>query len=145
MICSTAHAYCMRRVISSISNLNRWSSSLRLFCHVPLKRDQMGLGLEIKIEWHSKCNRLYMCMQTWFVMNERQTICRHVNNTRSAWQMVSNHMKTHALHMNDKSYADTWKTFDLFDEWFVCMTNGFRSNALKSTTHEWHITWGGYD
>jgi len=30
----------MTSVISSVSNLNRWSSSLGLFCHVPLKRDQ---------------------------------------------------------------------------------------------------------
>ena len=33
-------AYCMWSVISSFSNLNRRSSSLGLFCHVPLKRDQ---------------------------------------------------------------------------------------------------------
>jgi len=34
-------ACCIWRVISSISNLNRWSSSWCLFCHVPLKRDQL--------------------------------------------------------------------------------------------------------
>ena len=33
-------ACCMWRVIHSFSNPNRWSSSLGLFCHVPLKRDQ---------------------------------------------------------------------------------------------------------
>jgi len=33
-------AYCIWSVISSISNLNRWSSSLCLFYHVLLKRDQ---------------------------------------------------------------------------------------------------------
>jgi len=32
-------AYCIRSVISSSWNLNRWSSSLGLFDHVPLKRD----------------------------------------------------------------------------------------------------------
>jgi len=31
---------CSPSVICSISNLNRWSSFLGLFCHVPLKRDQ---------------------------------------------------------------------------------------------------------
>jgi len=33
-------AYCIWSVISSFSNLNRRSSSLGLFCHVPLKRDR---------------------------------------------------------------------------------------------------------
>jgi len=33
-------AYCIWSVISSFSNLIRWSSSLGLFNHVPLKRDQ---------------------------------------------------------------------------------------------------------
>jgi len=33
-------AYCIWSVIFSFSNLNRWSSSLGLFYHVPLKRDQ---------------------------------------------------------------------------------------------------------
>jgi len=33
-------AYCFWSVISSFSNLNRLSSSLGLFCHVPLKKDQ---------------------------------------------------------------------------------------------------------
>ena len=33
-------AYCIWSVVSSFSDLNRWSSSLGLFCHVPLKRDQ---------------------------------------------------------------------------------------------------------
>ena len=36
----TNTAYCIWSVISSISNLNRESNSLGLFCHVPLKRDQ---------------------------------------------------------------------------------------------------------
>ena len=56
-------AYCIWSVISSFSNLNRWSSSLGLFCHVPLKKKTTRLRLEIEIEWHSKCDRLciYMC------------------------------------------------------------------------------------
>ena len=33
-------AYCIWSVISPFSNLNRGSSSLGFFCHVPLKRDQ---------------------------------------------------------------------------------------------------------
>jgi len=33
-------AHCIWRVVSSFSNLNRWSSSPGLFYHVPLKRDQ---------------------------------------------------------------------------------------------------------
>ena len=36
--CGTA--YCIWSDISLISNLSQWSSSLGLFCHVPLKRDQ---------------------------------------------------------------------------------------------------------
>jgi len=39
-------AYCIWSVISSFSNLNRRSSSLGLFCHVPLKRDQG--------DWHQR-------------------------------------------------------------------------------------------
>jgi len=37
---SLCTAYCIWSDISSFSNLNRWSSSPGLFCHVPLKRDQ---------------------------------------------------------------------------------------------------------
>ena len=37
---SIGSACCIWSVISSISNLNRWWSSLGLFCHVPLKKDQ---------------------------------------------------------------------------------------------------------
>ena len=43
-------------VISPISKLNRLSSSLHLFGHVPFKRDQ--LRLENEVERHSKCNSL---------------------------------------------------------------------------------------
>ena len=49
-------AYCIWSGISSISNLNRWSSSLGLFYHVPLKRDQGDWDWKTKC--HSKCNRL---------------------------------------------------------------------------------------
>jgi len=38
--CGVHTAYCVWSVVSSVSNLNRWSSSLGLFHHVPLKRDQ---------------------------------------------------------------------------------------------------------
>jgi len=34
-------AYCIWSVISANLKLNRLSSSLRLFCHVPLQRDQL--------------------------------------------------------------------------------------------------------
>jgi len=54
----TYSAYCIWSVISSIPNLNRWSSSLGLFSHVPDKRP-IRLRLEIEITWHPKCNRLY--------------------------------------------------------------------------------------
>jgi len=39
-LASSSIAYCIWSVISSFSNLNWWSSSLGLFYHVPLKRDQ---------------------------------------------------------------------------------------------------------
>ena len=39
-MCQIYTVYCIWSVISSISNLNRESSSLGLFYHVPLKRDQ---------------------------------------------------------------------------------------------------------
>ena len=56
----TYTAYCTWSVISSVSNPIGLSSSPGIFCHVPLKRDQLRLRLEIEIEQHSKCNRLYM-------------------------------------------------------------------------------------
>ena len=56
----TCTACCISSVIASISNLNRWSSSLGLFCHVALKRDPRRLRWEIEIERHSKCNNLYI-------------------------------------------------------------------------------------
>jgi len=43
-------AYCIWSVISSFSNFNRESSSLGLFCHVPLKRDQRDS------EWRLRLN-----------------------------------------------------------------------------------------
>ena len=39
--CNTYTAYCIWRVMSPISSLYQLSSPLRLFCHVPLKRDQL--------------------------------------------------------------------------------------------------------
>ena len=44
-------AYCIWSVISSFSNLDGWSRSLGLFGQISLR-----LRLEIKIEWHFKCN-----------------------------------------------------------------------------------------
>jgi len=38
---SSGTAYCIWSVASPISKLNRWCSSLYLFCHVPLKRNQL--------------------------------------------------------------------------------------------------------
>jgi len=54
-------AYRIWRVIFPVSNLNRWSCSLGLFCHVPLSRNQWDSinRLEIETERHSKCNGLY--------------------------------------------------------------------------------------
>jgi len=43
-------AYCIWSVISSFSNLNRWSSFLGLFRHVPLEKRQMKLRLKREIE-----------------------------------------------------------------------------------------------
>ena len=93
-------AYCMWSVISSFSNLNRWSSSLGLFYRVPLKRDQgdwdwrlrfndtahargciiwltncdiwlTNLRLEIAIQWHCTCKRLYhMTHELWHLTHE---------------------------------------------------------------------------
>jgi len=42
-------AYRIWSVISSISNLNRSSSSLSLFCHVPLKRDQWDWDWRLRL------------------------------------------------------------------------------------------------
>jgi len=42
-------AYCVWSVISSVSNLNRWSSSLGLFCHVLLKRDQRDGDWKLRV------------------------------------------------------------------------------------------------
>jgi len=56
-----ATAYCIWSVISSISNPNRRSSSLNLFCHGPSKRtNEIEIGNQREREWHSKCNTLYM-------------------------------------------------------------------------------------
>jgi len=43
-------AYCIWRVISPISELNRLFSSLRLFYHVPLKRDQMDWDRRTRLD-----------------------------------------------------------------------------------------------
>jgi len=42
-------AYCMWRVISSFSNLNRESSSFGFFCHVPLKTDQRDCKWRLRL------------------------------------------------------------------------------------------------
>ena len=89
-------AYCIWRVVSPIFSLKQLSSSLRLFCHVPLKRDPLdwdwgiwlndtphaigcniwptncniwltNLRVEDLIEWHSACNTLYFTFTyIWF-------------------------------------------------------------------------------
>ena len=56
-IYSRCTAYCILSVISWISNLSRTSSSLRLLCHVPLKRDQCDSDSRSRFKkWLSKCN-----------------------------------------------------------------------------------------
>ena len=42
-------AYCICSVISPISKPNRLSSSLRLFCHVPLKRDKCDWDWRLRL------------------------------------------------------------------------------------------------
>jgi len=42
-------AYCIWSVISPISKLNQLSSSLGLFCHVPLKRDQLDWDYRMRL------------------------------------------------------------------------------------------------
>ena len=81
-------AYCIWRVISPISELNRLFSSLRLFYHVPLKRDQMDWDRRTRLDdtpnvigciykWVTTCPFVYvtwlMCMrhdsfdETWLI------------------------------------------------------------------------------
>ena len=43
-------AYCIWSVISSVSNLNRWSRSLGLFCHVPVKRDPWDSDWRLRMD-----------------------------------------------------------------------------------------------
>jgi len=45
----TCTAYCIWSVLSSVSNLNRWSVSLPLFCHVPSKRRQGKWDCRVKL------------------------------------------------------------------------------------------------
>jgi len=49
VLISTFTAYWIWSVISSFSNLNRWSSSLGLFYHVPLKRDQWDWAWRLRL------------------------------------------------------------------------------------------------
>jgi len=49
-------AWCISSVLSSFSNLNRSSSSLGLFCHVPLKRNQWDW------DWRLRLNNTLQCV-----------------------------------------------------------------------------------
>jgi len=115
-MCSTAHAFCMRRVISSISNLNRWSTSPRLFCHIPSKRTKWDWDWRFRLNdtpyatgctcvciyhlsWKANDMQTHeqhmLCMTNGFksyentcTTHEWQIICRHMNGIWSVWQMV---------------------------------------------------------
>jgi len=54
--CKRDTAYCIWSVISSIASLNRFSSSLGLFCHVPLKRDQGDWDWRLRLRWNDTPN-----------------------------------------------------------------------------------------
>jgi len=61
--------------ICSISNPNRFSCFLGLFCHVPFKRDQCDLRFFIEIGWRSKCNRLYIWGLIFSISNPNRFSC----------------------------------------------------------------------
>jgi len=60
-------AYCIWSVISPISALNRLPSSLGLFYHVPLKRDQVHWDWRIRLNDTPHANICYQCcrMRPW--------------------------------------------------------------------------------
>jgi len=55
-VCWWDTACCIWSVISSISNLHLWSSSLGLFCHIPLKIDQWNW--DWRLRWDDTLNAL---------------------------------------------------------------------------------------
>ena len=67
--------YCIWSIISSFSNLNRWPSSLGLFYHVPLKRDQGDWDSRLRIKRHFN-----------FQNAIRGTYCMYSESFRSEFQ-----------------------------------------------------------
>ena len=77
-----------------LSNLDRWSRSLGLFGHVLLR--PMRLRLEIEIEWHSDCNRLYICIHVYISMHIYTyrfiCICRYIYTYKYTYKYLLMHI-----------------------------------------------------
>ena len=144
---NTAHVYksntawCIWRVVSPISSLNHFSSSLRLFCHVPLKSDRFdgdwriwlndtphaigcdiwltnydiwltNLRLEDLIEWHSTRNWLYCNALVSHLSHKSRATCE---------KQISNTWKTNVTHINDRCHTYQRQMSHIWTTLFACM------------------------
>jgi len=125
-------AYCIWSVISSVSNLNRWSSSLGLFFHVSLERDQWDWNWRLRVRdtpneigcdtWPTNCDIWLTNCDIWLRLNDTpnaigcvHTTTRHQSNW-FAWWNISKY--TH-IHMYTCMYTHNDETWSIFD--YICV------------------------
>jgi len=122
---STRYTNCrIWSVVSSFSNLNRWSSSLGLFCHV--QKRPMRLGSKIDVEWHSNCYRLVHVYTTWHMTH----IWMWQNTVRLGFDDLSIRNMTHAwltwnIHLWHDAYSfrQIWSWVFVTNEYLISYVN----------------------
>ena len=90
-------AYCIGRVNFSFSNLNRQSSSLGLFCHIPLKRDQWDW------DWRLRMNDTPIAIYcTLFACTAFSDESCHTHEwvMSHTWMIISHIWMSHVTHKN---------------------------------------------
>jgi len=95
----TCTAYCIWSGISSISHLNRWSSSLGLFCHVPLKRDRGDYDWRLRL--NNTPNAIDCTIHTICVCRER-CMCVSILSNRLMTIEIEWHSKCNRLYNTHK-------------------------------------------
>jgi len=111
--CCNTKCNCMWSVMTSISNLNRWSSLIGLFCHVLLNNRSLlpcsvekrptRSSLEIQIRWHTKYTPNTTPNTIGCTTNRPRYTCLY----RHALYRRTHTLQTHAMHCNTLQHTAT--------------------------------------
>jgi len=137
----TNTAYCIWIVISSFSNLNRWSNSLRLFYHVPLKRDQGDWDWRLRL--NDTPNTIgCICLWQWdmyFVRDkntreeERKT---HEREREKYMSVTMRHVFRSWQKQTREKKKNTWERNTCLWQWDLYFVRDKNTRAKERKTHE---------